>query len=404
MISLMAWRNIWRNKMRSIVVILSVAIGLFSGIMVLGLYKGMMRGRIKTVIYAEVSHLQIHDTNFKKDFEPNYTIQNASAIITSLKKYTEVKAIATRTVTTGMLSTTTGSAGVQINGIETEAEQVVSQLNKKIKEGKWFNKKKTNEIFIGYKLAKKMKLKTGNKIVLTFTDIESNIVSSAFRVAAIYESNNAPLDEMNVYVIQNELNKILGLQNQIHEIAILLKKDELLESTQEKINNNLKNLSIENWKELSPETNLMVETVNISSYIIMAIILLALAFGIINTMLMAILERTNEIGMMLALGMNKFKMFLLVLSETIFLTFAGMPLGISVAWLVTNYFNKHGLTWGRIGKEMMNSFGFSTSIYPEFPSEKLAITTLFVLATALLSCIYPAVKALALNPSDALRK
>ncbi|MFY8166996.1 MAG: ABC transporter permease, partial [Sediminibacterium sp.] len=241
MISLMAWRNIWRNKMRSIVVILSVAIGLFSGIMVLGLYKGMMRGRIKTVIYAEVSHLQIHDTNFKKDFEPNYTIQNASAIITSLKKYTEVKAIATRTVTTGMLSTTTGSAGVQINGIETEAEQVVSQLNKKIKEGKWFNKKKTNEIFIGYKLAKKMKLKTGNKIVLTFTDIESNIVSSAFRVAAIYESNNAPLDEMNVYVIQNELNKILGLQNQIHEIAILLKKDELLESTQEKINNNLKN-------------------------------------------------------------------------------------------------------------------------------------------------------------------
>ncbi len=400
----MAWRNIWRNKMRSIVVILSVAIGLFSGIMVLGLYKGMMRGRIKTVIYAEVSHLQIHDTNFKKDFEPNYTIQNASAIITSLKKYTEVKAIATRTVTTGMLSTTTGSAGVQINGIETEAEQVVSQLNKKIKEGKWFNKKKTNEIFIGYKLAKKMKLKTGNKIVLTFTDIESNIVSSAFRVAAIYESNNAPLDEMNVYVIQNELNKILGLQNQIHEIAILLKKDELLESTQEKINNNLKNLSIENWKELSPETNLMVETVNISSYIIMAIILLALAFGIINTMLMAILERTNEIGMMLALGMNKFKMFLLVLSETIFLTFAGMPLGISVAWLVTNYFNKHGLTWGRIGKEMMNSFGFSTSIYPEFPSEKLAITTLFVLATALLSCIYPAVKALALNPSDALRK
>ena len=404
MISLMAWRNIWRNKMRSIVVILSVAIGLFSGIMVLGLYKGMMRGRIKTVIYAEVSHLQIHDTNFKKDFEPNYTIQNASAIITSLKKYTEVKAIATRTVTTGMLSTTTGSAGVQINGIETEAEQVVSQLNKKIKEGKWFNKKKTNEIFIGYKLAKKMKLKTGNKIVLTFTDIESNIVSSAFRVAAIYESNNAPLDEMNVYVIQNELNKILGLQNQIHEIAILLKKDELLESAQEKISKNFKNLSIENWKELSPETNLMVETVNISSYIIMAIILLALAFGIINTMLMAILERTNEIGMMLALGMNKFKMFLLVLSETIFLTFAGMPLGISVAWLVTNYFNKHGLTWGRIGKEMMNSFGFSTSIYPEFPSEKLAITTLFVLATALLSCIYPAVKALALNPSDALRK
>jgi ABC-type lipoprotein release transport system permease subunit len=390
--------------MRSLVIMLSVAIGLFAGIMVLAIYKGVMRSRIKTVIYAEAGHLQIHDTSFKKDYEPVYTIRNGLSIASEIQRYPEIKNVATRTVTMGMLSTTTGSSGIQINGVVPEQENLVSQLNQKIKEGAGFNPNKHHEVLIGKKLAKKMKLKTGNKLVLTCTDSSNNIVASAFRVAAIYESDNAPLDEKNVYIRQTELNEMIGIGKEIHEIVIILHKDEALELVQKKLKDLYPGYLIENWKTLSPETDLMIGTVDITSYIIMAIIIFALAFGIINTMLMGILERTKEIGMMMALGMNRIKLFILVLMETFFLTITGAPIGLLVSWVVTGYYKTHGINWSSRGEEMMSSFGFNTIIYPEFPDEKIMMTLLFVVLTAMLSCIYPAIKALKLKPVDALRK
>jgi putative ABC transport system permease protein len=399
-----AWRNIWRNKVRSIIIMLSIAIGIFSGIMVLALYKGMMRSRVKTVVYAEIGHLQIHDTNFKKDYEPIYTIAYGDSIVRQIKKLPEVKAVATRTITMGMLSTTTGSAGIQINGINVTDEKRVSMLDRKIEYAILFDSIKSNEILISRKLANKLKLELGNKLVLTFTDIENNLVSSAFRVKSIYASDNAPLDERNVFIQEQSLNQLIGIGHQFHEIAIILHKDESLDNMQKMLQQEFPNHLVESWKTISPETDLMVYTVDISSYIIMGIILFALAFGIINTMLMAVLERTREIGMMMALGMNRLKLFFLILFETFFLTIAGLPIGILTGWTVAAYYHIHGMDWLGRGKEMMNSFGFNTTIYPEFPTEKLNMTIGFVLFTALIACIYPAIKALKLRPVDALRK
>jgi ABC-type lipoprotein release transport system permease subunit len=405
MVLVMAWRNVWRNKMRSLVIILSVALGLLAGVMVLAIYKGMMRDRIRIVIEQEVGDLQLHHPEFKKDYDPSYVIDSAIWIIQKTSDNKNVKAFATRTIVQGMLSTTTGSAGVQINGVLFEQEALVSQLRKKIKEGRALDANKNNDVLIGHKLAKKMKLKLGAKLVLTFTDGQSNIIAGAYRVAGIYESDNAPLDEKNVYVQKKGLNEMLGLHDeQFHELVILLKNNSLLDSTSALLAKNFKNLKVETWKVVSPETDLMVVTVDAMSYIIIGIILFALSFGIVNTMLMAILERTREMGMMMALGMNKFRMFSLVLLETSFLTFVGVPIGLFISWILCSYLEVHGINWANMGKELMSSFGFSTMIYPVFPAEKIGVIIFFVLITALLSCIYPAIKALQLKPVEALRK
>ncbi len=403
MIFIMAWRNIWRNKMRSIVIMLSIALGLFAGIAVLALYKGMMRSRVRTAIDAEVGHLQLHDSNFKKDYEPAFVISNGAEVLKTIRSMPGVKFAAPRSITNGMLATATGSAGVQINGVVPQDEYNASQLKAKIVEGKLFDSAKKNQVMIGKKLAKKMKLKTGSKLVLTFTDSSATIVSGAFRVVAVYESNNAPLDERNVYININTMNELLTTGNAFHEIVVLLNRDEDVPLLQQQMQQQFSNYKIESWKEISPETDLLVKTTDQLSYILMTIIMFALAFGIINTMLMAILERTKEIGMMVALGTSKMKMFLLVLSETVFLTLAGTPVGVLIGWLVITYFNKHGLDVSGMGREMMSSFGYSTLIYPEFPLDKIAGVLLIVCSTALLSCLFPAIKALRLQPVEALR-
>lgn len=404
MIFRIAWRNIWRNKIRSLVIMLSVAIGLFAGIAVLALYKGMMNGRVRTVIYSETGHIQLHHKMFKNDYEARFVINDAEKLLQELQKNSAVKYIAGRTITQGMLATTTGSAGVQINGIDPAMENQVSGLLQKIRLGKGFEPGKKNQVLVGKKLADKMKLNPGGKLVLTFTDADGNIISAAFRVAAIYQSENTPMDERNVYVQRSELNQMLNIGNDAHEIALILQQDAATLTATQQLQQQYPDLLVEPWQNLSPETELMIDTVDITSYIIIGIILFALAFGIVNTMLMAILERTQEIGVMMALGMNRLRLFLLVFLETVFLTLIGTPIGLGIAWIVTGYYHQNGLNLESMGKEMMSNFGFSTLIYPEFPTEKLAGIMGIVLFTALASCIYPALKALQLRPIEALRK
>ena len=400
----MAWRNIWRNKARSFVIMFSVALGIFAGLMVMALYKGMMRERIKSLIYQETGHLQIHDPAFKNDYEVKYVISDLVNVTNLLSKNKDVKNVTLRSISQGMLATTYGTSGIQINGIDPVSENACSGLNKKLNEGKSFSDSKKFEMIIGEKLASKMKMVVGDKVVLTFTDHTDDIVSGAFRIAGIIQTSNSAWEERNVYVRRSELNELLGLPNQAHEIGVILQSNEVLPEAYSQLKKKLPNQLIEDWRKLSPETELMVDTVDITSYIIMVIILIALAFGIINTMLMSILERTREIGMMMALGMNKMKLFMLVLMETIYLTLSGVPLGISASFLLNSYVEKNGFSFGEGSDVMMRKYGFGSVVYTEFPYEKLGITILFVVSTAFISCLYPAIRALKLNPMEALRK
>lgn len=400
----MAWRNIWRNKTRSIVILISVSLGLFAGLSILGLYKGMMKARVRTVIYNETGHIQIHDGNFKEDYHPKYIIKNEKQVFAAVMSMDKVKNISARTVSYGMLATARGNAAVMINSVVPENEYAVSGLKNKLIKGNVFDSTKKNQIMIGQKLAKKMKLDVRSKLVLNFTDTADNLVSAAFRVCGIYKSDNAPLDEKIVYVNQKDFNPLLLTAGNFHELAILLKHDEEVMNVQQALQKKFPELQTESWQEISPETDLLVKTVDRYSYIIILIILIALSFGIANTMLMSVLERTKEVGMMMALGTSPRRMFFLIIQETVLLSIIGIPLGGGIAWLLINYFNQKGLDLSGMGKEMMGSFGFSTTIYPEFPTEKIFTISIIVLITAVLSGVLPAAKAIRLHPAAALTK
>lgn len=402
MIIQLAWRNIWRNKVRSIVIITSIAGGLLAGMFIMGLYDGVLRDRMRIVIDEEIAHLQIHHPAFKKDYDASFTITGRDSLYSQLMNIPGVRAVATRTVAQGMLATTTGSSGVQILGIYPQQEDSVSQLHSKIISGTGFTDKK-NQVLIGKKLADKVKLSLGNKLVLTFIDKEAGMVSGAFRIAGIYQSDNAPLDERNVYVRATDLDRMMGLDDECHEIAILLGNAGLGE-TQQRVQTIAPAWLVETWKQVSPETLLLIETTDTYSVIFIVIIMLALMFGIINTMLMAILERTREIGMLIALGMNKVRLFMLVLWETVLLTLAGVPFGFVLAWSVISHYHQAGIDISSFAGEAMSGFGFNSLMYPNFPWPRLPIVLGIVCITALLASVFPAYKAVRLIPVEAMRR
>ena len=402
MLFIIAWRNLWRHRTRSLAIISSVALGVWAGAFIVSLYYGMGNERVRIAIEQEVSHIQVHHPKFRDDQDVvfNFALDSLEA---ALRNTPGVKAFSLRTNVQGMLANAAGSNGVQINGVDPDAEDATRGLKNFVKNGGYFDAEKKNQVLVGKKLADKMKLVPGNKIVLTFQDKEQNITSGAFRIAGVYESANAPLDERNVYVRRSDLDDLLGTPGRGTEAAILLTGESELPAALAALKQQLSGLEVEDWRSVSPETALVMSSLDISSFIIIAIILLALAFGIINTMLMAVLERTREIGMLMAVGMTKIRLFGMVVLETLLLTLAGCPIGFGLAWLVNAWLSKTGIDLSSIAGNVMKDFGYGAVIYPDLPGDKVWLILQIVFVTALLASVFPAWKALKLRPAEAIR-
>ncbi len=399
-----AWRNIWRNKSRSLVVISSIIIGVWAGIFILAFSWGMYKNNIDETVFKQLSHIQIHHPTFIEENDSKFTISNIDTIVGQLRADNRIAAISSRVISTGMISSPTTASGVKIYGINPSSEVRQIALDKSVREGTYFNSGKENEILIGEKLAKKLKIKLKSKVVLTFTNVQSELVSGAFRVGGIYRSKNISLDGVNVYVQQDHLRGLLELKpSESNEIAILVKDEEQLDAVKNHSSTLVSKAKIEDWKELSPELGMIIESFNLYTYILTGIILLALTFGIINTMLMSVLERIRELGMLMAIGLNKRKIFLMIMLETFYLTLVGSPLGLLIGWLTVTLLGKIGINISMFS-EGLASYGFSSMIYPALDSQNYFIIAFMCFLTALLSAIYPAYKALQLNPSEAIRK
>lgn len=399
---MLSWKNLWRHRTRSLAIIFSVVLGTWAGAFILSIYYGMAEGRVSIAIEQEVSHLQAHHPNFRDEYEAKWHFTEGR-MDSLLPKMPGLKSYSLRSQAQGMLANASGSNGVQINGVDPEREDATRGFKAMVKAGDYFDPAKRNQVLVGKKLAEKMKLAPGAKVVLTFQDSRQEIVSGAFRVAGLYESPNAPLDERNVYLRREDLNALLGTPGGVMEAAVLLSDEEQVAESLAWWKANCPDLQIEDWRSISPEVALVMSSIDVSSMIILVIILIALAFGIVNTMLMAVLERRREIGMLMAIGMNRLRIFGMIVFETLLMAMVGCPVGLAIAWITVEWLGKIGIDLSNIAGNVMKDFGYSAVIYPVLPLGKIAQIILLTAGTALLASIFPAWKALRLRPAEAIR-
>lgn len=403
MLWLLSWKNIWRNKQRSIVVITAVTLGVFAGVFMIAFMNGMVEDRIKAVIQTEISHIQIHRPGFKENNDFSLILNNADSILQQVKQNKNVSAASKRIVISSLAASAETNTGVKIMGIIPDEEKKVTNINSKIIEGNYFESKKKNTVVIGKKLAEKLKVNIKNKIIITVQDINKNITSGAFRVTGIYETVNNMYDEANIFVRYDDLCTLTGLsKTEAHEIAILLNENKNSKPVTQELKKKFPALEIQDWLEISPEAGYLVSAMDQYMFVFILIILLALCFGIINTMLMVVLERVKEIGMLMAVGMSKLRIFFMIMLETVFLSLTGGLTGVIIGYFTCNYLEKVGMDlyfW----KEAYASIGYSSFIYPTIDTSTLISTTVMVIFTGIVSALYPAYKALRFNPAEATR-
>lgn len=399
-----SWRNIWRNKVRSLVIIFSVALGIFAGVIAGAFFKGMADQRIKKVINTELSYIQIHNPGFEQTNDFANFIKNAKELQDKVLKLPNVIGVSRRISIQSMAASAETASGVLISGIFPEDEKNVTNISSKLIDGKYFEGISRNPVVIGKKLAEKLNVRVRSKIIITIQDMENNITSGAFRIAGIYSTNNNMFDESNIFVRFSDIQKLTGFpENAAHEIAININDNENLTAILSEIKAVSENkLDVKSWKELSPEMNYLTEAMDMYMYIFIIIILMALLFGIINTMLMVVMERTKEIGMLMAIGMNKSKVFSMIVLESVMLSLTGGVVGIIIGAISSKYGETHPIDlsmWAQ-GYEQL---GYDAFVYTKLDPSMLINVTVLVIITGVIAAIYPAYKALKNDPADALR-
>ena len=403
MIYSLSRKNIWRNKVRSLIVMGSVTVGLICGIFFIAFMNGMTVQRINSAIKSEVSHIQIHNPAFLDDNEVQYTIPNIDELTNLLDTTSTIMAYAPRITITGMIGSARSSEGVNIVGINPDKERMVTDIHTKITDSvpNYFGKKRP--IMISKRLADKMRVKLNSKIVLTFQSTTGELTGAPFKVTALYQTSNKVFDEMMVFVPQQKIAAIAGLKsNQAHEIAILLKSNLQTADTKENITEAFPNITARTWKKIMPELGMMVDMMDSMLYVFMIIILVALAFGIINTMMMAVLERQREIGMLMAIGMNKKRVFTMIMLETIYISMTGAIVGMLISHLILSTLANTGIDMS-LYAEGLEAYGYDKIIYPAIDLIHYINISVLVVITAIVSSVWPARKALKLKPAVSMR-
>jgi putative ABC transport system permease protein len=404
MILSIAWKNIWRNKTRSMVVITATLLGLLAGSFAAAFILGMMQEKVESAISKEVSHIQVHNPKFPGNNEIADTVPDAESVCREIRRIPGVAAVTDRSKILGMAASANASAGVQILGINPAEERRVTTIWKNItgSGGSYFVEDRKNSILIGQKLAQKLKVELHSKVVLRFMAVNGDLVEAAFRVTGIYNTHNGRFDQQTVFVKNTDLARLLESPVPYHEIAVLLTDETKTGEVKDIIQKQNPGLLVQSWTEIQPELGIWVKMTGKMAFIVLGIILFALAFGIINTMLMSVLERTKELGMLMSIGMNTRKVFRMIMLETILLTFTGGILGMIASAAVIRILHHTGIDLSGISKGM-ESMGFESIVYPYITTQYFVVLSVMILVTAMISAIYPARKALSIKPAEAVK-
>jgi len=401
MLAIIAWRNIWRNGGRSLVVIGSIVVGIWALFFMLVFMHGFMISYINGAIQHEISHIQIHEPAFKKEYNIGLVIPKGLDLAESLASDSRIRAVSPRSIANGMISSPRKSSGVKIYGVIPELERTLTHHDSLIIQGSYFASGLSNPIVIGKELADALKVKLNSKVVLTFQDRENNLVAGAFRVAGMLETTSPVINKATAYIRMDDLTRIAGLKEGVHEIALFLENPESETAVLEDLRAAHPDLLIESWRVIAPELELFLSMTDSFLWVLIGIIMIALIFGIINTMLMAVLERYRELGMLMAIGMNKWRIYMMIVIETLFLSLVGGPAGILLGLITMYWLGIQGIDLSAYS-EGLREFGYSSILYPYIENSTYFYVTAGVIITALLGALYPAYKAVRLNPTEAL--
>ncbi|MCX8123245.1 MAG: ABC transporter permease [Spirochaetes bacterium] len=402
-IILISWRNVFRNKRRSAIVASSIVVGLVVMMFSMAIMNGFNRQMLENTINTSLGHVAVHKKGFFNDmnlllsFVPDGTIGKINTI-------PGVRCTALRVKFEAMVQSSRSSQGVLVLGIEPEKEKCVSNIYEYAGKNlsNYIGDSSTNEILISRSLAQKLGLNVGDKCVLMLQDKSGVLAGHAFIVKGLFQSPIESFDKYVVYIGIRTAQIITGLGNAVSEITVRCTDKEYAQSVAYALhaprNDSLEVLT---WKQMAPNIVRAIKLFDTMMYVFLAIIFISIIFTIANTMIMAIMERYREIGIMKSIGTSPLWVASFVIFEACCIGAIGICAGLLITLLLVGLTGTTGLNFA-FYSQSMRVWGTGTVIYPFITMTNVVVATIIVFGNTILASVYPAYKAANIKPIDAL--
>lgn len=400
----LAWRNIWRNKKRSLITITAIVIAVFLAICMRSLQLGMYDNMIKNVVGSYSGHVQIHSNGYWEE----QTIDNAFLYNDSLIKIIENNTNVdhtTKRIQSGCLSSFKDlSKFVFVNGIEPQKEQLMTNWNKRLMEGELLTSN-SNSINIGKGIAKYYNIKIGDTLIFVGQGYHGMQAVGAFPVCGILDMKNPNLNNVSVFMSLSTAQDFLSANDLMTHLIINKKEYTDEESIVSSLSENFKEeYEIMTWQEMMPEIEQVIQADSAGGLVMIFILYMIITFGIFGTVLMMTQERKYEFGVVVSIGMRKIKLMIAMVYETIFLTSIGVLSGIILSRPLVLHFYNNPLEFPAEQAEMIENQGFE-AVIPFMRSYDIPITHgLIIFFISLFISIYPVITIYNLNPVKAMKR
>lgn len=400
----LAWRNLWRHRRRTLIVVVAIA-----GTMGLMMWYDGLIGGFNEAIYGNAirvlgGNVQIHAAGYGAEVNqlPLLPLANDQALVQAAEAQTTVMAATRRINTGGMATTREGAFGVTIVGVELEKEALVSLWAQKVVAGRYLTAADQDQVFIGQGLATAMGVVAGDRITLAGRAPHQQMRSRTMTVAGIYDLGMPDIEKTAIYMTLGEAQSLYGLEGQVTEIAIFLKQIGGEPAVMDALRPSLGDAEIMSWQTSFPELEQALATKGGAMNVFSVIIMLIVAIGILNLLLMAIYERTREIGILGALGLKPYQISILFVLEGFLMGLVSLVLGVGLGLLINGVSGQVGMDFGQYASLSSYMALISGKVYPTLGLDKLPMRALMVLIITTLAALYPAYEAAQREPAEAL--
>ncbi len=397
-----AFRNIFRQKRRTLLTALTMFGGFALSSVTIAWSDGTYNYIINMFTRNQLGHIQIHRHGYLDTPSLYKTITHYQEIGKELMTLQGVESWSPRLFSAGLVSVNDKSTGAKIIGIDPEKEETTTKFDKKIVDGRSFARAPRHEALIGIGLAKALQAKVGDTVVIVSQAADGSLANDLYAIVGTVATGDRLTDQSSLYLHLSDAQELFVLENQVHEIAVICDDLDDIPTITEEIKAILSNpsLSVEPWQQFARQFYQAMRADQKGSLVTLAVVILVVAVGVLNTVLMTVLERRREYGVLRAVGTSPQQIFSLVLMEVMIMSLLSCLLGAGAAYLYNSLLSTHGIalptpfTYGGIEFSRM---------FAEINARSFYIPAICVVASAMLVAAFPAAKAARTAPAKAMR-
>lgn len=397
----MAWRNVWRNRRRSLVTVAAMSLALLTMILYTGLVEGYLEGMERNVLDLEVGDVQVFAGDYRRNPSIHTKIDDSERLLGRLEE--AGFPASGRLLAFGLAAADEASAGASFRGLDVARDLAVSEVSNQLERGRWLDPADPKGVVIGRRLARTLDIDLGGELLVITQGADGSMAYELYNVSGVLLGISDAIDRSGVFMTESSFRELMTMPEGVHQIIVRRPADLDLAAAQVRIQELATQYDVRSWRQLMPTVASMLDAGRSAMILMGFIIYLAIAVLILNAMLMAVFERIRELGVLKALGFSPFALLGLILLESVIQTAMAIGVGLALGIPGILYLSRVGIDLGMLAGTSILGIAMDP-IWRAAINPRVFVTPVALLIViVLLAVSYPAVKAAMLRPVEAMR-